>query len=69
MSDVIVVISISPLYSRRSSSSTIQRLEFIVHANQGILDIRFGTENATAATRCEGRALRAEAHEIVFSKH
>lgn len=47
----------------------IQRLEFIVHANQGILDIRFGTENTTAATGHQRRALRTKAHEIVFSKH
>ena len=47
----------------------IQRLEFIVHANQAILDIRFGTEDTPAATGCERGALRAKAHEIVFSKY
>jgi hypothetical protein len=44
-------------------------LEFIVQANQSILDARFGAEDTIASTRCERRAARAEAHEIVFGKY
>jgi len=39
----------------------------IVQANQDILDIRFGAENAPP-TGGKGRTLCAEAHEIVFDK-
>lgn len=45
-------------------------LESVVHANQEILDIRFGAEvNTMNFTDCNGVTKRAEAHEIVFEEH
>src|SRR5262249_22892356 len=57
------------------SGSVVRRgawtLEFIVHASKGTLHIRFGIniDDTSATTAGKRRALRAEAHEVVFGKH